>query len=120
MDVSYKYTTVCAVECLVGGKVDVDGFFLLLVICECGSRSLAFLIISFLIQARALLLCEEANVVVSRRGEPQLQVEILVVVEGSFLPGTQTGKLTTYQINRTFSKDLCFVEMLHLIVFSMS
>ena len=72
MDVSYKYTTVCEVECLVGsqgGKVDVDGFFLLLVSCECGPRSLAFLIISFLIQARALLLCEEANFVVSRRGE---------------------------------------------------
>ena len=63
-------STVCEVKCK-GGKVDVDGFFLLLsgVSCECGSRSLAFLIISFLIQARALLLCEEANFVVSRRGE---------------------------------------------------
>ena len=71
MDVSYKYTTVCEVECLVGGKVDVDGFFLLLsgVSCECGPRSLAPLIISFLVQARALLLWEEANVVVRRRGE---------------------------------------------------
>ena len=34
MDVSYKYTTVCEVECFVGsqgGKVDIDGFFLLLI-----------------------------------------------------------------------------------------
>ena len=53
-----------------------------------------------------LLLWEEANAVVSRRGEPQLQVEILVVVEGSFLPGTQTIKLTTNQIENCFEEDL--------------
>ena len=73
---------------------------------ECGPRYLALLKISFLIQPGVLLLYEEANVVVRRRGEPQLQVEILVVVEGSFVPGTQTSKLTTNQIENCFEEDL--------------
>ena len=55
---------------------------------NCGSRPSALIVMSFLIQAGALLLCG-ANVVVSR-GKPQLWVEILVV-EGSALPYTQTG-----------------------------
>ena len=47
------------------GKVEIDGFLLLL-----DDLPLWLQISSaFLLQARALLLCKESNVVVSRRGE---------------------------------------------------